>query len=216
MLDALQLAMIPLTGTTQPLTFRFMIDTPFGFTTQDLTLDIPTLPFTLEVMSRFAPSLWSTCFGSASSASVHCSIATVVNWKGTGGFILSVPFVTQSGRVHTTAASQDESGVLILHTGHTDNFARRRIYLAGMPRNWQFQGLLNGTGQSEIYNAVSRMYMAFKGTALANPYRWLIAYPRVVEAGETNLFGVAFRQPEYFRIANHCGKPQEGISLDWP
>src|SRR5690349_5000035 len=216
MFDALALGMIPITLTQQPYTFRFLLDTPHGFTVQDLTLDIPDLPFDLEVMTRFVSALWPATLGSALSSEVHCSIATIVNWKGVGGITMIAPLSSGTGGQHIAGAGQKDAGVVVMHTGHVDTFARRRMYLPSIPRNWVHEGLLNGTGQTEIMNQWFRMYMAFKGGELQNPYRWLIAYPRVVASDETNLFGVAFRQPEFFRVCSHTGKPPEGAGLDWP
>jgi hypothetical protein len=216
MLDALSLRMIPLGILQQPLTFRFLLDTPFGFTYQDLTLDVPGLNTDLETLSRFGDSIYKLVYGSAASASVHCSLATVVFWKATSALIMNVPLPTAGGQVNLPAGTKENSAVVVLHTGHGDNYARRRLYIPGFPRAWSHEGLLNGTGQTKLYNAVATWYMAFKGSALANPYRWLIAYPRVVQSDETNFFGVAFRQPEFFRICNHTGKPPDGPGLDWP
>ena len=216
MLDALSQGMIPLGILNQPLTFKYTVDTPFGFTNHELTLDVPDLSLDLAVLSRFASSIWASVFGSALCNTVGSSICTIVNWKTSGSILLTVPLIGAQGRQSGPSGNAKQSGVLVLHTGHGDSYARRRIYFPGMPRRWQFDGLLNGTGQTQLYRTVATWYMAFKGSALPNPYRWLIAYPRVVEAGTGNFFGVAFRQPEYFRICNHCGKPPEGAALDWP
>lgn len=216
MLDEISLRMIPLGILNQPMTFRFLLDSPHGFTYQDLTLDIPDLQTDLETLSRFASSIYNLTYGSASCTSLQASIATVVFWKATAALIKTVPLVAAGGQVHATHGAREDSGVVVLHTGHADNFARRRLYIPAMARNWVHEGVLNGTGQTQLYNAVATWYMAFKGSALPNPYRWLIAYPRVVQSDETNFFGVAFRQPEFFRICSHTGKPQEGSGLDWP
>jgi len=216
MLDALQLGMIPLGIFPQPLTFRFVVDVPWGFTHMDLTLDIPDLPFEFEVLNRFCPSLWQGAYGSKLSSSAKTSLATVINWKGVGGLSMTVPFVTQSGFLNTTPAKERETGVAVLHTGHADNYARRRMYFPAMPRAWQTGELLNATGEQKIYDAVAVQYMSFKGSELYNPYKWLIAYPNVVPGETGNLFGVAFRQPLGVRVCTHCGKPPEGAGLDFP
>lgn len=216
MFDALQLGMIPLGILSQPITIRYLVDTNFGFTTQDLTLDVPDLNPTLEVLSRFCPSIWERTYGAALSSSAKCSIATVVFWKTSASIVMTVPFLTRSGGVRLTPASQKNSGVAVLHTGHSDRFARRRVYLPAIPAAWSNDGMLNETGKTRLMNQWFTIYMAFKGSALANPYRWLIAYPRVVESGSGNFFGVAFREPFSIRVCSHTAKPPEGSGLDWP
>lgn len=216
MLDVLSLGMTPPGIYGQPLTFRFLLDTPFGFCTQDLTLDVPDLSLELGPLQRFASSIWTATYGSALSSQIHCSIVTVVNWKTTSPVLITVPIITVSGGVHIAAAERKDSGCVVFHTGHGDNYARRRLYLPGIPRNWVHEGLLNGTGQTALMNLMFKLYMAFKGGELPNPYRWMIAYPRVVASSVDNFFGVGFREPQFFRVCNHTGKPPEGAGLDWP
>ena len=216
MLDALQLGMIPLGFTNRPYTFRFTLDTDFGFTTQELTLDIPDLPFELAPLTRFARSLWPATVGSAAGRSVFCDLCTVVNWKADTGLMLTLPVGGVRGGSFLHPATRDNSAVFVLHTGHSDNYARRRIYVPGSPAVWFRDGIMTQEGRTGAYNVATTWYMAFKASALANPYRWLIAYPRVLESSDTNFFGVAFREPQFIRFPSHCAKPPEGASLDWP
>lgn len=207
--------MIPLDQLSWPMTFRFHLSTEFGFTWQDLTLDIPDFRDHLEATTRFAPALWRDFVSSLTTASTLLEFTEVVEWKRSPlpQLLLALPV---GGKNTSRPAKQEESGVIVLHTAHTDRWSRRRFYLPGMPRSWQDQRRLSEEGISNIYAGVAILQMGFLAPELPRPFSWYIAYPDMVERTPANLVGVAFRAVEWIRICSHTSKPPEGAGTDWP
>lgn len=207
--------MIPLEDLAYPITFRFHLSTAWGFTYQEMTLDIPELQDDLAAIDRFCHALWSVFIATAITASVELFLAEALQWKK-GGLPLLMPTSFGNGKIHGTPADMKESGVIVLHTAGVDNNSRRRFYLPGMPKIWQDNRRLSQTGITQLYNWTSVFTMAFLAPELPRPFDWLIAYPRVFDFKPSNVWGVGFRYVERCRVCWHTSKPPEGAGTNYP
>lgn len=207
--------MIALDNLTWPVSFRYVIGTPFGFTQQEITTDIPELEGLQAETAAWGFKLWQTTIAKAISHDAELEILEYVMWKlppavftaGTGA---------PAGGSALSGSPREHSGQLTLHTGHMDKFARRDFYVPRMPNAWQSEGVLNDAGQRGMYGLAAVLAMGFNSLNAGGPLRWLIHYTGVVDAEPSNLLGVAFRAVQFVRVKTYCMPAREGINLLWP
>lgn len=210
-----QLKMIRLEDTQNPLTWRFNLSTPFGVTSQELTLDVPEIADNLAAAHALGRRIWTDLIASAITRRCTLDFQELVRWKisplpnlgATGG---------PTGSSNLPATNKFNSGCLVLHTGHTDSFARRRFFLPAMPAVWVVDGSLTPQGMTNLYRFSSIALMSFANAIGGSPMRWLIAYPDVGPVDIGNLRGVAFRTVEYVRVCKYCDKAPDSVPINWP
>lgn len=210
-----QLKMIGLDELTNPLTIRFNLSASWGRTSQEITIDAPDLIDQVPASLVWAYKLWDLCIANAISHSCTLDLIELVTWKtwplpsvGAGG--------GRSGHLTLPPAHRDESACVMMLTGHGDKWGRRRLFLPDIPRFWQINGVLTEVGMREVYNSVAPLFMATMGPEFDWLYRWLIAYPDIVEPDPSNVRGVAFRRVSHLRVCAYTAKPPDTVPLDWP
>lgn len=215
MLNAQQLALIKLEDLSNPLTWRFNLSTPFGITSQELTLDVPAIGDDLAAALMLGARVWTDHIASAITASCSLDFIELVRWKISPLPVLGAaparPFAS-----HLPATGKFNSGLLVLHTGHKDSRARRRFFLPCMPRNWQTDNVLNDAGRKNLGDLSRILIMGLQVDVGGSPMRWLLPYPDSLEADIGNLRGVGFRDVRAVRVCDHCDKAPDTVPIDWP
>lgn len=207
--------MIALEDLICPLTVRYNLATSWGSSSQELTFDVPELDGQPEAQFAFVNRLWRSFIATALSRTCQLSFVELVRWRITplaqlgasGGPV---------GAINLPAAALEETGVMTLHTGDTDRYARRQLYWPNMPKAWQQNRVLSDPGMNGLYAVSALLFMGMGGGLLTGPITWLLAFPRVVDQTPSNLFGVAFRKVQWVRIHSYCARGVDEVPLNWP
>lgn len=198
-----------------PVSYLFQIRTPWGFTQQEVSVDMPDYSSEKDIVNGVGDLLWQTLIATAICRSCSIDLIMAVRWKQVP---LAVPFVPSfsSGRLFQTVSPREESACIQMHTGHTDSYATRRFFLAGIPNNWHSDGLLNDRGWDNVLAHMQGVWMGMSSFFTGSEMQWLIAYPRVVDATISNISGVGFRRVVALRVCHHTEKAPELTTELWP
>lgn len=213
--SASDLEMIDLDDTANPVTCRFNLSTSWGPSSQELTLDIPALDGKLPETALFFERVWAGCIANAIGRRVTLDFVEIVLWKS---FPLGQVFapIFPSGKRSGPYTSRNESGVLIMHTGHADRYARRKMFFPNMPSSFMHERVLTHTGMTALYDVAAIMYMGLNEPELFSPATWLLPYKGVVAVSPANISGVAFRRVHSVRCCSYCDDAPDEVPLDWP
>lgn len=198
-----------------PITWRWHMRGPFGDTRQELTLDVPALYSSLEPSMKLGAGVWARAIAPAITHDVELIGWDTVMWRLAPAGLPMTTFGMYGGAPGPTAA-RDDSGCVILHTGHDDSLARRRMFYPGIPAGWVHDGLLTGSGMQNLQTVTRGAYIGMSGQWNGGPYRWLIAYPGLLTPTIDNGDGVAFRTVEYLRVCQHTEKAPLLSGEPWP
>lgn len=215
MTEAADRNMIALEDLANPITYRYNLATSWGVSSQELTLDIPELAGLSAESIALGRRVWSDLIAVAISHVCQLSFLEMVRWKQGPAVILGATGAP-AGASFLGGTAFENSGHLMLHTGFTDRFARRNLWVPNMVSTWQADGVLTDAGQRGLYGLAAVLSMGMGIVGIGGPIQWLIAYPDVVDATPANLRGVAFRRVEWIRVMTYCGKAPDEVPLDWP
>lgn len=210
-----KLEMLSLGELAWPVSWLFRIYTPWGQTTQQLHADVPQLVGEPEFSRKLGLRLWSASLAVASTSS--CSLLTweTVCWKES-----PVPFamVAQgaTGLQPGPGTGRQHSAQLVLHTGHLDSYARRKIPLPSIPRAWTVDGAIAPAGWSPLLTVVEGLNIGLGSALATRPYRWLLAYPEAIPAHVGNGNGVAFREVKGVRLCQYLDRAPEPSEYPFP
>jgi len=213
MTSVADLRMIKMWDLVWPMTIRYHISAPWGMSQITLSVDVPEFhdqPASSLLLGR---ELWDRSIASAMTRDVMLEIVETWTWRmGWGSFV--APQTNVRGGQIAPAAPRRDSGCLVLHTGHSDNYARRRLILPGIPRSWAHDGLLTDGARGALETMAQFMVMGMCGHLNGAPMIWLNHYPDVDKGDPTNPFGVAFRRVEFVRVCWHTDRaPDPSMAL---
>jgi hypothetical protein len=213
--SASDLQMIDLDDTVNPVTCRFNLATSWGISSQELTFEIPELTDKIPETFAWFNGLWAGYIARTMNHNCMLSFLEIVRWKS-----FAFPLVGASGapagRRPGPGTARNASGVVMMHTGHQDRYARRKLFLPNLPVAWQNNRVLNGVGISAIYDMCAEIWMGAHEPELETPTMWLLPYPRVLAASPSNVAGVAFRRVHSLRICTYCDNAPDEVPLEWP
>lgn len=213
--SAARLSMVSLDALTNPVTFRYNLSTPWGRTPQELTIDIPELIDNAPATGSLATRIWNDAIASALSHNCLLEYVEMVRWKA-GPAVTVVATGAPAGLSSLSGTDRDHAGVLTLHSGHSDRFSRRLLFMPSIPHTFVDGNVLSDAGLNRLYDTAAVLFMGCAGFPLTGPMSWWIAYPHVVDVTTDNFFGVAFRRVEWVRVHNYCARAFDTIPLDWP
>lgn len=213
--SAADIGMIDLDDLNNPITFRFNVGTHFGRSFQEVTVDTPGAPTTLEGLTLFAALLWSSSIANAINASAELLFTECVVWKaGPAALLLTTTGI--AGNVHGSRGPDAEAGVMVMHTGDSDKYSRRPMYFSDFSASWRDDRVLTPVGLTGMYTTCAAMAMGLGVDLFGGPMSWLLHYARVIPFRPNNILGVAFRRVRYVRVLSYCDRPPDDVSLDWP
>lgn len=209
------LSMLGLDELTWPVSYRFVEIGSHGWTQTELSLNIPVLNGNHDKTIAAGPTLWQAIVAPATTSSTQliyfeCLIHHEAPLPVLSG--ASLAFGLQPG----TPAARDHSGVLLLHSGHPDELAVRRIFAYGMPAAWTDGETLNDAGWDHLMAWAHGVYMGAAADFIGGTMQLLHMYPRVLPVVPENLNGVAFRRVSDLRVCNYVDKAPDLFLGIWP
>lgn len=198
-----------------PITYRWHIQSPFGVYVSSLSVNAPQLEDQAEAAHRYGQMLYQGTVATATCRSSHPFIQEMVQWK-----VSDVPSVSQpsgiEGHLFGLAAPRDQTGVLVLHTGHADGRGRRRLYLGGMPRSWSLDGLLTVAGAEGLQTLGRSIINGLVAGSGPLPAELLVAYPYSVPVSGPIGREVSFRRVSHIRVCQHTARTPDLAQGIWP
>lgn len=210
-----QLGMIAIDELTWPISYRFVTVGSQGWTQQDLHVDAPGLNNDHDHSLALGRLLWQGVVATATTANVQLAYAFMVAWHISP---LAEPFapIGARGLRLGRAAPRAHSPVLLLHSGHNDDDAARRVFLYGAPAEWQDGELLTDAGWDNLMPWAYGLAMGVLANFCGGEVQLLHAYPRRVDVVPENLGGVAFRRVSSLRVCQYVDKAPALSSELWP
>jgi hypothetical protein len=206
--SASQLGMLGLEQVTWPVTYTYLIDTPWGETQQQLTVDAPALVDQMTPTKALGRLLWGSFAAPAAVGDVSMYACLLTTWKAYAGPVVA-PGPELRGNLFGSASPRGETPQAVMMTGHNDDDGRRRLFFAGAPNNWAENGLLTMAGWEGLWPHCVGLTTGLMSPGLSAGLEWLLAYPDRLESSLTNLPGVAFRKVTHLRICWHTDKAPE-------
>jgi hypothetical protein len=207
--------LIPLSALAWPISYRWHIQTPFGAYNTELCVDAGELVDDVEASAMLGRLLFSSAIAVAITRHCRPTIQEMICWK-VGDAPSAIPLTLEQGFHFATAAARNETGVMVLHTGHADGRARRRIFFGGMPASWADDGLLSRPGAERLQEVGRGWICGLVAGSGSLPARLLIAYPRSVPLSGGIGEEVGFRTVETVRVCQFTERCPDLGGMIWP
>lgn len=213
--SAAQLNMWALGQLNWPCSARYIVQTRFGWTEQTLSFDLLGMGSTPEKTPIALWALWTLL---VAPATVRSSTLIWMEWIAWKQLPLAQPYVGPftEGRLVERTRARDQQLVIVLHSGHTDDYAGRRFFLPGTPIGWSDGELLTQAGYEHGMDMVNAWAMAALAWYCGGTVSLIHAYPGILEPAEGNLGGVAFRLVSDLRLCQYVDKAPDLSSELWP
>lgn len=212
--EAHQVVMEPLSSFVNPISYGYLISTPWGTTRQVITVNAAGVLGQAAATVRLGSLLWAAITAPAVTSSVRLSMLSITHWHSLG-LPVPQPIPEVAGERQAFTSPRDESGQLLLLTGHPDDDGKRRLFMPGMPRDWAEHGLLTKRGWEHLLQHARGLIMGLGVESPLHSVEWLLAYPGALEPSVDNPTGVAFRFVKHVRVCSHTDKAPEVTGLDW-
>lgn len=194
---------------------QYAMTTPWGWTQQVLSFDIPGLEAAPDKTAAVLWNYWQGLAATAATRNASLIYITYVQWKSSPAPNIYAG-LQLSGLHFGPAAARDRSGVLLLHSGHDDKNACRRFFVPSMPVSWQDGELLTDAGWDGLMALAHGWAMGVLSNYCGGEAQLLHAYPRILPIVPENLGGVAFRRVVSLRVLQYVGKAPDWSSEMWP
>lgn len=195
-------AMLSLYNLTWAVTTTYHMSAPWGLTQVSLTVDAPELYGKVPESVQLGLELWNRSIATAMCRSVYLEFQDTICWHQIP-IGMPIPRLQVRGQLFGASTGRDDSACIVMHTGHADSYARRRMILPGIPKSWVVDGLLTENGMGKLEDLGHMMMMGMAAHITGGPMAWLIAYPDALDPEPGNFTGVGFRSVEYLRICHH-------------
>lgn len=213
--SAQDLQMIDRGGLFWPCSARYIVQTRFGWTEQTLSFDL----FGCQNTPALTPVvLWSLWTRLVAPATVRSSSLVWMEWVAWHSTPLAQPYVgpfTQGTIVEGTR-SRDEQLVIVMHSGHADDYAGRRFFLPGTSVAWSENGVLTQRGWDNGMNMLNAWAMGALAWYCSGQISLIHAYPGAVDVTTSNLAGVAYRLVSDLRLCQYVDKAPTLSENLWP
>lgn len=211
-----QLGMLEAGDFNDPVSYRFEMRAPFGLIAAELTVDIKILINDASYYGTIGESLWSASIATAISTAVSLDLVWFVRWRASPLALPHVPSFARRGRQSGSPIGKAHCPLVVMHTGHSDNYAARRITLPSTPAVWQADGMLTSRGWDSLMAWAQGLRMGLAADDLGGDLQHLIAYPGVVEPTIDNLNGVGFRRVTHLKVLQFTDKAPNFDGGIWP
>jgi len=189
-----------------PCTFRYEMRTNWGLFTFSLSFDILIDLDDGSYYGTIGAAIWNAAIATAICRTVNLDLVWLYRWRGTGAPFPYVPAGINRGRRGGTPANQARSVHIMMHTGHSDELAARRLVLPNTPLSWQTDTLLNDRGWDAVMECAFGLKMGLAGTELGSDLQHLIAYPGIVPVSIDNLSGTGLRRVSHLKVLQYTDK----------
>lgn len=193
---------IPLEHPFWPLTYRFIVSTPYGMSRTNLSINVPRFEGELEAAGKFGVALWGLTVAMATSDECWLTGLEVIQWKLAP---IAVPvFISPvRGLAPLSCGARAHSGCIMAHSGVSDGLAARRVVIPGLPTEWSASGFVTSVGLRALEGVAKVLVMGCGGEIGGCPSELIVAYDGLLEPAPGNLSGVAFRHCEYLVPVQH-------------
>lgn len=199
-----------------PVSFHYEMRTPWGLLAQDLSVDIRILLTKDEYVPAIGLQLWQSTIATAITSSCSLDMMYYVRWHTSPLALPWPPGFSQHGYQTGLPAGKLHCPIVLMHTGHTDNYAAREIVLPSTPLRWQAGGLLSEDGWDSLMQWAFGVRMGLAGEDIGGDLQHIIAYPHIVEPSIDNLAGVLFRKVTHLKVLQYTDKAPDLPSGLWP
>lgn len=198
-----------------PVSVRYHLRSGFGLTSQVLHFDVPGLNGDIPHTRSLINVLWLSAIAPAITRSVRLDWYEYVIWKSAPLPQIGAPFNSRGNRFDTPAR-RDDTGVLLLESGHRDDYGSRRLFAAGMPIGWSNSGLLTEAGWDGLMDWAFLITMGMSAYFSGGSLQLLLGYPGFMPPTVENLTGMQFRLATSIRVCQYTDRaPDEGPAI-WP
>src|SRR4029453_1869453 len=189
-----------------PVPFRYEMRTPWGLFASHLSVDILIDLDDGSYYGTIASAIWNGAIATAICRTVNLDLVWLYKWKQTGAPFPFVPIGINRGRLGGTPANKAHSAHVMMHTGHSDDYAARALVLPQTPLSWQTDSMLNDRGWDALMEFAFGLRMGLAGSELGGDLQHLIAYPNIVEPTVDNLSGTYLRRVTYLKVLQYVDK----------
>lgn len=201
--DAALLDLLPLEDVPYPISWRYILQTPHGFTQQTLTADVPYLANRPDLGGALGARLWLSSLATASTASTALTVVQTVQWKQSSVAEVQAVTDTYGTRSGLTAAA-DSTAVLVALTGHQDTYGRRRLFLPGTPASWVQDRMLTQNGAAKLQELARALVLGIGLPHGDKDIRWLNYYPGAITYEDPPFHRVGFRRVSHVRVCHYA------------
>lgn len=191
-----------------PITWRYTVRAGWGLTQQELTVECPQLAGKPGASKDLGLLIWGSSLALASTTDVSMLEWSTICWRGDA---IEIPDVALGahGAQGPPGTDRANSGQLVLHTGHLDTWARRRLPLPSLPVGWVNGRRLSFQGWNALLTLAEGMIIGLQLAQFGGPYQQLIAYDGLFEPSLGNFRGVAFRRVMKVRVCQDTDRAPE-------
>lgn len=210
------MSMMGLDELHDPVSFRYEMRTSFGLMNQDLSVDVKIDINDPSYYGKIGESLWNAAIATAISRDVSLDLLWWVRWRSGPLAWPHAPSFFSRGRQGGTPAGKAHSAIVMMHTGHGDEAAVRRITLPSTPLSWQADGMLTDRGWDSLMAWAQGVKMGLAGDELGGDLQHIIAYPHIIPATIENLSGTLFRRVTHLKVLQYTDKAPDFNGGLWP
>jgi hypothetical protein len=209
--------MIGLDGFNDPVSFHYEMRTPFGYMAQDLSVDIKILLSEDSYVPAIGEQLWRAVIATAINHEVHLDLMWYVRWLRGPLALPWPPLGSTNGRQFGAWTPKDETPIVLMHTGHADDYAARRLFAPAAPRTWVEDTILSKRGWDSMMMWAHGIKMGLAADEIGGDLQHIIAYPGIVPASIENPAGVLFRRVTHLKVVQYTDKAPDGLPSGlWP
>lgn len=212
---ASDLELYPITDFHMPVSVRYVMHTPFGWTTSVFTFDIYDLDSDLSKLGACLWAAWNAVVAPATTVRTTLWYLEFVNWHTSPLAQLYVG-LPQVGRFVERVGARDEQGVIILHDEKHDELSGRRFFTPGMPAAWAADGMLTDAGWDGLMNLINGWAMGLMGYFVGGSFSLFNVHVGVIDPSLSNPAGAGLRLVHSLRACQYVDKaPDLTVGL-WP
>lgn len=198
-----------------PVTGRYVLEAPWGFTSQEITVDAPALASRPDKVADYFRALWTVTIAPAISHDVALVELWTAQWK-TLAIPTPIPVTNTYGLRLLPPAAREHSVQLVLMPDSDNPNLRRRLFLPGVPAGYVGPDFIEGFGWPALLSQARGAFMGLQPLPPAVQTAWLVAYPGAVRPAIGNALGVGFRRVRSVRVCWHVDRAPELPAGIWP
>lgn len=208
-------SMRPITDFPWPVTYRWLVQTAYGATEQELSVDVPGLVGLPDETKALGKLLWGASVAAATTDDARLLIQDTIAWQ-LGPVPLAPSPMAVMGTLGAPAGPRGRQASFVLHSGHGDSWAKRAFFLPSIPRSWSDGETLNGTGLHHLEGLAQRMIMGIGGWLVGSPMAWLVRHTLPDGPDINGPRTTYFRNVAGIRVCHHVERAPEPSLHPWP
>lgn len=213
--EAEGLGLIDLPQLEWPITYRYTVRLPWGYTRQVLTVNALGLGDSPDRAVELGRQLWTRTVAPATSRHVELVTHDTVAWRF---FPAALPMahVATYGLISQEPALPEETPCVVLDTRIRGTRRFRRFFIGGAPRSWVVGRQLTWGGMYALEGWCQLALMGLRSRHHGGPFEWLVHYPHALTPTMENPSGVGFRRVTDLRLCSYTSKAPDPSGEPWP